>query len=55
MEKASSFSCHKFSVESSEKLGICHVRRPVSRDRRILVMEMKAGKLTCVTYLLLIF
>ena len=27
-----------------KKLGICHVRRPVSRDRRILIMEMEAGK-----------
>ena len=28
----------------SVKLGICsHVRRPVSRDRRILVMEVEVG------------
>ena len=38
-----------------EKLGICHVRRPVSRDRRILVMEMEAGKATLVACSLLMF
>ena len=42
-------------VEISQKQGICHVRGPVSRDRRILVMEMEVGKPTHVTYLLLIF
>ena len=40
---------------SSDKLGICHVCRPVSRDRRILVMELEAGKAAHVAYLLLIF
>ena len=40
MEKATFFLS---SVESSEKPGTCHLRRPVSRDRRVLVMGMKAG------------
>ena len=35
---------------SSSNLGIFHVRRPVSRDRRILVMELKAGKATHIAY-----
>ena len=35
----------------SEKLSICnHVRRPVSRDRRILVMEMEVGKAVHLAY-----
>ena len=55
VEKASSFSYHQVPVESSEKLGICHVRRPVSRDRRIMVIEMEVGKPTHVAYVLLIF
>ena len=42
-------------MENSEKLGICHVRRLFSRDIRILVMEMEAGKPARVVYLLLIF
>ena len=42
-------------MESSKKLGICHVRRPVSRDRRIFIMKMEAGKPALVAYLLLIF
>ena len=44
-------------MKISEILEIpsCHVRRPVSRDRLILVMEMEAGKPTHVAYLLLIF
>ena len=40
---------------SSDKLGICHVRRPVSRDKRISVMEMEAGKAAHLTYFKLIF
>ena len=44
------------SVEISQKLRICHVRRPVSRGRQILVMEMELGiKPTHIAYLLLIF
>ena len=31
-------------VEISQELGILHVGKPVSRDRRILVMEMEVGK-----------
>ena len=42
-------------VEISQKLGICHVRRPVSRDRQILFMEMKVGNPTHAAYLPLIF
>ena len=42
-------------MESSEKLGTCHVRRSVSRDRRILVLVIESGKPTHVAYLLLIF
>ena len=42
-------------MEILQKLEMCHVCRPVSRDRRILVMEMKVGKPTHVTYILLIF
>ena len=42
-------------MEISQRLGICHVRRPVSQDRRILVMEMEVGKPTHVAYLLLTF
>ena len=42
-------------AEISQKLGICHVRRPFSRDRRILVMAMEVGKPTHVAYLPLIF
>ena len=43
-------------MEISQKLVIfhVHVRGPISRDRRILVMEMKVGKPTHVAYLLLI-
>ena len=40
---------------TSEKLGICHVRRPVSRDRRILIVEMEASKSAHVAYLLQTF
>ena len=50
----SSFCHHQVPVESLEKLDICHVRRPVSRDRRILAMEMEAGKPAQVAYLILI-
>ena len=32
---------------------ICHVHRPVSRDKWILVMEMEAGKEAHVAHLLL--
>ena len=31
-------------MEILQKLDIRHVRRPVLRDRRILVMEMEVGK-----------
>ena len=57
MEEPSSFynSYCQVLAEISQKLGICHVRRPVSRDRWILVMEMEACKTTHVAYLPLIF
>ena len=43
-------------MEISQKLGICHVRRPVvSRDRRILVKKKEVCKPNHVVYLLLIF
>ena len=42
-------------MEISQKLGICHVRTLVSRDRRILITEKEVGKPTHVAYLLLIF
>ena len=42
-------------MESSGKLYICHVRRPVSGDKWMLVMEMEVGKPTQAAYLLLIF
>ena len=42
-------------VEISQKLAICHVRRPVSRHKRILVMEMEVNKPTHAAHLLLIF
>ena len=42
-------------MEISQKLGISHVSRPVSRDRRMLVMEMVVGKQTYVAYLLITF
>ena len=45
----------QFPVEISQKLGICHVCRPASQDRRMLVMEMEVGKLIHVADLLLIF
>ena len=48
-------SYRQVPLKQSEKLGIYHVRRPVSWDRWILVMEMEAGKPTHVAYLLLIF
>ena len=35
---------------SSDKLDTYHVRRPVSRDRRILVMEVEEGKAAHVVY-----
>ena len=36
---------------SLEKQGICnHVRRHVSRDRRVLVMEMEVGKAVYLAY-----
>ena len=62
MEKPSSLSAvrsqWKFDLfcasASSEKLDICHVRRPASRDRRILVMEMEAGKAAHAAYIPLI-
>ena len=52
VEKPSSSSyCHApvktgsiLSVYFLKNLEICHVRRPVSRDRRILIMEIEAGK-----------
>ena len=35
----------------SRELGICnHVRRPVSRDRRLLVMEVEVGKAIYLAY-----
>ena len=37
-------------AEISQKLGICQVRRSVSRDRRILAMEMEVGKPTHIAY-----
>ena len=44
-------SVNLFCACASEKLGICnHVRRPVSRDRRILVMEMAVGKAAYLAY-----
>ena len=49
---ARDLSYRQIPFEISEKPGICHVRRPVSRDRRILVMEMEMGY---VAYLQLIF
>ena len=52
VEKPSSLCYSHAPVQSPEKLGICHARRPVLRDRRILVMEMEAGKSTYVAYLL---
>ena len=55
MEEPSSFymSHCQVTVEISQKLGKCHVRRRVSRDRRILVMELEMGKPTHAAYLLL--
>ena len=35
---------------SSDNLGICHVRRPVSQDRRISAIELEAGKPAHVAY-----
>ena len=55
VEESSSLSYCQVLVEISQKLGMCHVRRPVSRGSRILVMEMEMGKPTHVAYLLLIF
>ena len=57
MEEPSSLymSYYQVPVEISQKLGICHVCRPVSRDRWMLVMEMEVCKPTCVAYLLLTF
>ena len=57
MEEPSSLytSYCQVPAEISQKPGICHVRRPVSRDRRILVMDMEVGKPTHVAYLPLIF
>ena len=52
MEKPSSLSCSQIPEEIS---GIFHFRRLVSRDRQILVMEMKAGNPSHVAYLLIIF
>ena len=53
VEEPSSLSYCQVPVEISQKLGICYFRRPVSRDRRILVMEMEVGKPARVAYLLL--
>ena len=53
MEEPSSLymSYCQVPVEISQKLDICHARRPVSRGRGILVMaEMEVGKLTHVAY-----
>ena len=55
VKNASSFFYHQVPVESSGKLYICNVRRPVSGDRRMLVMEMEVGKPTQTAKLLLIF
>ena len=46
MEKPSSLPYYQVSI--------CHVGRPVSRDRWILAMEMEAGKPTHTVYFLLI-
>ena len=43
------------SVEILQKLGICHVRKPVSQNRQILVIEMEVGEPTHVAFLPLIF
>ena len=51
MEKPSSLSDSQAPVKTGfilcmylEKLEICHVCRFVSRDRRILIMQMEVGK-----------
>ena len=52
MEKPSSLSYSQVPVKIRfilcmyffKMLGICHGRRPVSRDRRILIMEMAGCK-----------
>ena len=38
------------ACSASEKLGICHVRRTVSRNRRIFVTEMGVSKAIYVAY-----
>ena len=43
MEELSSLSYCQVPVEISQKPDIFHVRRLVSRDRRILVMEMEGS------------
>ena len=54
MREPFSLSYRQASVKNliSEKLSICnHVPRPLSRDRRILVMEMEVGikdRLSCI-------
>ena len=50
VEEPSSLSYCQVPVEISQKLGLSHVRRPISRDRRILVMEMEVGKPTHVAF-----
>ena len=52
MEELSSLymSYCQVSVEISQKLGICHVRKPVSRDRRILTMEIEVGKVCSLNF-----
>ena len=57
VEKPYSLSYRRVPMEISQKIGICLDSRPVSRDRRILVMEMEVGKCKTVNvaYLLLIF
>ena len=55
MEKPCSLYHRQVLMGISEQLGVSHVRRPVSRDRRILVMEIEVGTPTHVAYLLLIF
>ena len=44
VEELSSLYYCQIPVEISQKLGVCHVRRPVSRDRPILVIEMEVGR-----------
>ena len=57
MEEPSSLfmSFCQVPMEILQKLDICHVCGPVSRDRRILVMEMEMGKPTHAAYFPLLF